>query len=298
MGTDLTKVDDLIAAIQATEDIFELQDYRDQASGVHKIAVRRGMRNVANKAKEAEIRAEIGAGEWLAENGRDAGRPNNSNGPLPLSELGISKMQSSRWQRTAKEYGEDSETWDAKIAEFVKTGAELTKAALMRAIWGAILGSKEMEWWTPKKYIDAVLEVMGAIDLDPASNAKANEIVGADRFYSTKNDGLAKQWQGKVFLNPPYGKIGPWFIEKLYESLGSGVDEAIVLVNSRATDADWFQPMFEGVLCFTDHRIDFDSPDNKETSSTHGSCFIYFGPNEQKFAEIFGRFGNIVKRWS
>ena len=97
-------------------------------------------------------------------------------------------------------------------------------------------------------------------------------------------------------MNPPYGRAGPQFIEKLYHELGSTVEEAIVLVNSRATDAAWFQPMFEGTICFTDHRIDFNSPEEKQTSSTHGSCFVYFGPNKDKFAKIFSKFGNVVKR--
>lgn len=296
---ELAPVDELIRAITlAGDDIYALMDYRDQAAGIGKIATRRQMRKVANKAKEAEIRAEIGAGKWLIDNGRESGRPeDNGNGPLPLSELGITKMQSSRWQRTAKEYGEDPWTWDEKIAEFLKTDAEFTKAALLRAVWGAIIGSKDIEWWTPKEYIDAVHEVMGGIDLDPASNAQANKIVRAAEYYSSGDDGLLKQWSGRVFLNPPYGREGPDFVEKLYETLGSGVDEAVVLVNSRATDADWFQPLFEGVMCFTDHRIDFDSPTEKPTSSTHGSCFIYFGPNEGRFANVFEKFGNIVRRW-
>ena len=160
-----------------------------------------------------------------------------------------------------------------------------------------MLQSLSNDWWTPKEYIDAVYEVMGGIDLDPASTPEANKTVGATRIYTEQEDGLNQIWEGRVFLNPPYGKLGSAFASKLYESIGSGVDEAIMLVNSRATDADWFQPCFNGVICFTDHRIDFDSPYEKQTSSTHGSCFIYFGINEKKFAEAFAKFGNIVKRW-
>jgi len=161
-----------------------------------------------------------------------------------------------------------------------------------------ILSSERSDWWTPEQYVGAIHEVMDGIDLDPASCPDANKIVRAKKFYTKEDDGLLQNWHGRVFLNPPYGRAGPDFIEKLYNEYGSTISEAIVLVNSRATDADWFQPMFEGVICFTDHRIDFDSPHEKQTSSTHGSCFIYFGPNEEKFAEIFSRFGNVVKRWS
>ena len=92
-------------------------------------------------------------------------------------------------------------------------------------------------------------------------------------------------------------KPGQKVIEKFLTEIQSSFPEGILLVNSRATDAEWFQPCFNGTLCFTDHRIDFDSPDEKPTSSTHGSVFVYFGPNEEQFAKVFSRFGNIVKRW-
>ena len=160
-----------------------------------------------------------------------------------------------------------------------------------------MLQSMSNEWWTPLQYIEAVREVMGEIDLDPATCVEANKTVGARKFYTEDSDGLSQRWAGRVFLNPPYGSLGSAFASKLYESIGSGVTEAIMLVNSRATDADWFQPCFDGTVCFTDHRIDFDAPDEKTTSSTHGSCFVYFGPNKERFAHVFSKFGNIVRRW-
>lgn len=161
----------------------------------------------------------------------------------------------------------------------------------------AVLQSGQTEWWTPKKYIDAVHEVMGGIDLDPASCEKANKIVQAKKYYTAENDGLKKKWEGTVFLNPPYGSIAGGFVEKFFNDYKHSFHEGIILLNSNSNDTAWFQPMFEGIVCFTNHRIDFDSLDGKETSSTHGSCFIYFGSKEEKFAEVFNEFGNIVKRW-
>lgn len=181
------------------------------------------------------------------------------------------------------------------IMEYAEPKAQKTLDTYLKTT--GVLQSGTPEWWTPQKYIDAVYEVMGGIDLDPASCEEANRVIRAKRFYDENDNGLLKIWEGRVFLNPPYGDATREFAEKFFNDFESTFDEGIILVNSRATDADWFQPMFEGVICFTDHRIDFNSPNEKETSSTHGSCFIYFGPNKEKFAEVFSKFGNIVKRW-
>lgn len=192
----------------------------------------------------------------------------------------------------------------AKYKEYILSNTKkfsyltIQQARKLLPDYKGVLSSERSNWYTPKKYMDAVHGVMNGIDLDPASCPDANKTIRAKKFYTKEDDGLVQNWHGRVFLNPPYGRAGPDFIEKLYNEYGSTISEAIVLVNSSATDANWFQPMFEGIICFTDHRIDFDSPHEKPTSSTHGSCFIYFGPNEEKFAEIFSRFGNVVKRWS
>jgi hypothetical protein len=58
--------------------------------------------------------------------------------------------------------------------------------------------------------------------------------------------------------------------------------QAVVLINAHATETDWFRPMWDHVLCFTDHRISFLRGDSGvATGSTHGSVFVYLGPNRE-----------------
>ena len=48
---------------------------------------------------------------------------------------------------------------------------------------------------------------MKGIDLDPASCAKANKVVNATKYFCKRQDGLRQEWRGRVFLNPPGGKV-------------------------------------------------------------------------------------------
>ena len=139
--------------------------------------------------------------------------------------------------------------------------------------------------------------MLGGIDLDPASCAKAQETVKARKFFTRENDGLVQPWFGRVFLNPPYGDLMPSFVRKTCESYNSGqIDEAIILANAHSLDSSWFQPLWNGVLCFTDGRINFISGVGKESKQcTHGSVFCYLGPHDKKFREVFRQFGRIVK---
>jgi ParB family chromosome partitioning protein len=136
--------------------------------------------------------------------------------------------------------------------------------------------------------------VLGGIDLDPASCAEANETVKAAGHFAQADDGLSREWQGTVWLNPPYGPLAGRFVAKLLEEHHAArVPAAILLLSAHATDTSWFQPLFEYTLCFTDHRIDFYGPMGGG-NSTHGSVFVYVGPEWERFAERFAAFGAVV----
>jgi hypothetical protein len=105
---------------------------------------------------------------------------------------------------------------------------------------------------------------------------------------------LGREWSGTVWLNPPYGPLAGRFVAKLLEEHDAArVPAAVVLLNAHATDADWFKPLFDHTLCFTDHRIQFYGPMGGG-NATSGSVFAYVGPEWERFAEQFAPFGSVV----
>jgi phage N-6-adenine-methyltransferase len=174
-----------------------------------------------------------------------------------------------------------------------------------RQAMGALLNnfraqaSGKREWYTPGEYIELSREVMGAIDLDPASSEEAQKTVKAAEYFNAERNGLKQPWHGRVFLNPPYASQDvSLFVTKLVTEFREGrVEQAILLVNN-CTDTAWFHEAAQAcaVVCFTRGRISFINPDGDSTSPTQGQAFLYFGDDPAGFVDLFGAYGLILAR--
>lgn len=176
----------------------------------------------------------------------------------------------------------------------VKDGEELTVVSTKPHV---AQNSGNNEWYTPADYIEAARNVLGSIDLDPASNPLANEVVKAETYYTAEDSGLDHEWSGRVWMNPPYaGDLVGKFITKLHASyLSEHVDQAIVLVNN-ATETAWFQKLTEvtSAICFPRRRVRFWSPTKDEAAPLQGQAVLYLGENTTEFIKTFSSFGLVV----
>ena len=158
--------------------------------------------------------------------------------------------------------------------------------------------SGENEWYTPPEYIEAARNVMGSIDLDPASSEIANKTVKAKWFYTKDNNGLEKEWAGNIWMNPPYASdLIKQFTSRFIEQFNSGdIQQAIILVNN-ATETIWFQDLLNvaSAVCFVKGRIKYlNTVGEAANSPLQGQAFFYTGKNIAGFLEVFSSFGVVL----
>lgn len=86
-------------------------------------------------------------------------------------------------------------------------------------------------WLTPPEVID---RIGLRYDLDPCTIPGGVRWIPAAKTYSLPDDGLSLPWEGRVWLNPPYGKQAGAWVQRLAEH-GHG----IALVFGRS-DVQWW----------------------------------------------------------
>lgn len=138
------------------------------------------------------------------------------------------------------------------------------------------------EWYTPPE----IIHTLGKFDLDPASSIEAYNINrSANKIYTKDDDGLNREWKGRVFLNPPYSapllhqfllKMGEhnYGIALLFSKVGTKWFHDIVFANASA-----IKILYE--------RIQFIKPDgSRGKQPRNGSILVSYGEND---AEVLSR---------
>jgi phage N-6-adenine-methyltransferase len=310
MTNALAKLDKATQMLAEAKNLDEVKNIMDiaEAARTYARAAKLGL-EAQNHAAEIKLRSERKAGEMLSKLERSSGgqpthtsaeRVEKSEYKEVLDEQEIPNTTSYRWQCVAKI---PEQVFEHHIAEIQETGQELTTSGLLRDVKNVHVSnnSGENEWYTPEIYILAARQVMGSIDIDPASSELANKTVKATKYYTEKTDGLFQDWIGKCWMNPPYStdKIRK-FIDKYAEQIEMGyVTEGIVLVNN-ATETNWFDTLISvsSAIAFPGSRIKFIDKNGQPTGSPlQGQAFLYAGKKPEKFLKIFNGFGWGAMLW-
>ena len=198
--------------------------------------------------------------------------------------------------RTARLYMRLADTIPALPEPDRQRVANLTLREAVKAIsstntLGVMGSSASPEWYTPAHIAALVVDVFDVVDVDPCWHPDSP--VRARITYTAEDDGLARPWLGRVYLNPPYGRAIDGWIEKLVtEHKAGNVTEAVALVPARV-DTAWFRRLDAYPRCFVSGRLRFANADHP---APFPSAIVYLGPNVERFYRAFADLGGIFVR--
>ena len=146
------------------------------------------------------------------------------------------------------------------------------------------------EWLTPPRIIQA----LGPFDLDPCSPVSRPWDTAATH-YTVNDNGLVLPWEGRVWLNPPYGpETGKW-LARLAEH-GNG----IALIFARTETEMFFECVWAraSALLFIRRRLHFHYPDGTRAKANAGapSALVAYGHDNADCLARNAGYGAFVDR--
>lgn len=143
-------------------------------------------------------------------------------------------------------------------------------------------------WLTPPEIIDQ----LGPFDLDPCAAPSPRPWPTASRHIELPDDGLAAEWGGRVWLNPPYGRQTWVWLDKL-AAHGSG----IALTFARTETSGFVETVWEKAtaVLFLHGRLHFHRPNGERATMNAGapSCLVAYGMGDAQVLATTGIPGTL-----
>ena len=149
-------------------------------------------------------------------------------------------------------------------------------------------GNGSIEWGTPIHIYDTINDYY-KFNLDPC--AANGDIAKCERFFTPAEDGLKQPWNGRVFLNPPYGRHLKYWMQKAALELQVGNAQVVVALIPASIGTKWFHeivyPHIASIIMVR-HRISFVDLDGTKNSSAanHDSIILELRATGELFPEI------------
>jgi phage N-6-adenine-methyltransferase len=296
----MARYDAACRAVEAAKSVDEVMEYINESAALRAYAKQAKNKQLELDAWEIRNRAERRLGEMILAQketvglskgggGRDAtgARVEPVEAKPTLAEAGIDKKLSASSQKLA---AIPHQEYFAKLAarrELFESGAPNRTSF-----------TGENEWYTPAECVELARDALGGIDTDPASSEVAQRTVKAAAWFSEADNGLEREWHGKVFLNPPYAQPAiSLFADKMVAEFESGRVEAAIMLTHNYTDTAWFQKLARAAhaICFTRGRVRFLSPSGVVAAPTQGQAYFYFGGNINIFSDVFAETGFVAE---
>lgn len=123
----------------------------------------------------------------------------------------------------------------------------------------AMFTSKSDCWETPQDLFNSLNEKYH-FELDVCADEYNHK---CDKYYTREQDGLVQDWNGRCWMNPPYGRQIKRWIEKAYLEVTKGNAEMVCcLVPARTDTAWWHEYVMKGEIHFLRGRLHFSGQKN------------------------------------
>lgn len=142
--------------------------------------------------------------------------------------------------------------------------------------------------YTPKWVFDAMAV---QFDLDVAAPPGGPWHVPAQRYFTAEDDGLAQDWHGKVWCNPPYSNYTPW-ADRFRKHDGGMAIMGILLPEVR-----WFPTVMQSADAVALISCDFVRPDSSKVRLRQQVFVAFRGLGvepAQRLASADSRYGAVL----
>lgn len=144
------------------------------------------------------------------------------------------------------------------------------------------------EWLTPPE----ILAALGGFDLDPCSPV-ARPWPTASTHYHINDDGLGKEWHGRVWCNPPFGREAVKWLRRMAKHRNG-----IALIPARTETAMFYECVWgvADAVLFIKGRPHFHYVDGSRAAFNSGApiCLIAYGEKNVTALEASG-LGYVVR---
>ena len=163
------------------------------------------------------------------------------------------------------------------------------------------------DYFTPPELVARAERAMSGIDLDPASHFEANKRfiqagIRIGRYFTRAHNAFDNEWNGNIWLNPPYGDYRPWF-ERITEQIAAGhVGQVCMISPMWAFGTKLARPHVDAAaaMCVLRPTPQFYNPsDPTKTGRNDPHAVVYWGDRVGAFYDAFddaGIFCHLVYR--
>lgn len=149
-------------------------------------------------------------------------------------------------------------------------------------------GQRQTRWLTPRP----IVEALGDFDLDPCG-APGHELATKTYLLENGEDGLIDPWEGRIWLNPPYGREAEPFLARLADH-GKGT----ALIFARTETRSFFEHVWgrATAVLFMRGRVSFLNADGEQAKANAGapSCLVAYGEEDAAALEA-SNLGQVVR---